>query len=373
MSLLRVMLVDDQKLILLGLERTLRRMRTSWDVAVADSGRQARELMEARPFDVLVTDLGMPGYTGIELLAWTRSQRPGTARIVLSGRADPAMLHAATRNAHRFLNKPCEPVDLLEAIAQVAGLRALPSGDEDGTLDLRGAVGGMGQLPGSPITCHRLRTYLDDPAAQPELLQEPVLQDPGLAARALQLVNSGFFGKSRPLVDPWEAVRFLGRPELVCLLGEPEAAETESRLRPIRAHHLQVARTALAITRTEHAPAPVQDLAYAGGLLSAAGPMILTLAFPGGFRDLEVEALSRQYLNLMGLPGPLLDLVGRVRTPSLAPGSGGAGSLPEASALALAAVHVASGHLDEAFLARTGFLARLATWPTSPPTSRGPR
>jgi hypothetical protein len=56
---------------------------------------------------------------------------------------------------------------------------------------------------------------------------------------------------------------------------------------------------------------------------------------------------------LMGLPGPLLDIVGSYREPSRA---------RDGASLALAAVHVASGSLDEDFLGRAGWLKRVPAW-----------
>jgi len=355
---LRIMLVDDQKLILLGLERALRRMRTVWDVVVADSGRAAVELMAAEAADVLVTDLGMPAFSGVELLEWTLRHRPGTARIVLSGRHDTAVLQGATRAAHRFLTKPCDPQVLVDTILQAAELRDLPE-------DLREAVGGMGQLPASPVLAHRVKAYLNDPGAQLDNLQEAVRQDPGLAARALQLVNSSFFAEPRPLVDPGEALQFLDRQELACLAADPAPPDVESRLKLLRETHLQWAREAQAITRAEHAEAPVQKLAYAGALLSAAGPMILAMKGPTAVTAAE-GTLSWHYLNLLGLPGPLLDLVGSLATPSRARAVS-----PEGSQLALAAVQVATGQCDESFLTQAGFQDRLTIWRQFILSSRG--
>jgi len=347
MARLRVLLVDDQQLILLGLERILRRMRASWEVVPAQTGRMALELLAAEPFDVLVTDLGMPGFNGAELLAWSRARRPGMALVVLSGHQEPGALQAAAaRFAHRFLAKPCDPEQLLAAVLQVAELQAVPAGA------LREAVAGIGQLPGSPVTCHRVKGWLNAPAIPAGALLELVLQDPGLSARVLQLVNSAFFAAARPLVAPGEALRFLNREELAHLAGEPVAPNLEALLKPIRETHLLRARRVLAITRAEGAAPAVQDLAYSAALLSAAGPMIAA-TLPGGAPDgLDAPELSRQYLNLVGLPAPLLDLVGSHRAPERALGP----------SLALAALHVVSGPPDEAFLARAGYLERAPEW-----------
>ncbi|WP_316415898.1 response regulator [Mesoterricola silvestris] len=353
---MRILLVDDQQLILLGLERMLRRMRNLWEVVAAESGRKALELLEVQPFDVLVTDLNMPGYSGVQLLEWGREHHPEMIRIVLSGHQETAMLHGAARLAHRFLTKPSEPGLLLATLVQVSEARDLGQADAA----LFGTVTGMGQLPGSPVTAHRVRRYLEDPSVPAATLGALVCQDPGLSAKVLQLVNSAFYGPPRATVDPWEAAQLLGREELADLLCDPAPPDAEARLKPLRESHLRAARLALAITRAEGAPAPVQDLAYCGGLLSAVGPMILALARPGT-EGQDGPGISRLYLALLGLPAPLLDLVGNLETP---------GRAQLADPLAMAAVHVAAGLGDDGFLAGAGLLNRVPGWRNLEPAER---
>jgi CheY-like chemotaxis protein len=350
----RILLVDDQPLILLGLERLLRRMRNVWEVVVAGSVGQAQEFLEGGSFDALVTDLNMPGHGGVELLHWARERCPATARIVLSGHQDKSMIGAATATSHRFLNKPCLPEQLLDAIRQVLELMELPAGE----WNLRAAVGAMGQLPASPLICHKLKTHLADPHADQGTLQELVGHDPGLATQALHIVNGAFFGTPGRQSDLREALLLLDGETLPSLIAEPAAPALEVRLRPLRLAHLQQARRAQAITCAEAAPPSVQNLAFTASLLSAAGPMILATAFPGVFEDaraalgVSAATISRHYLNLMGLPRPLLDLVACCQEPCG----------QERPSLAMAAVHVASGHLDLPFLARGGFQDRVPAW-----------
>ena len=334
MTLLRVLLVDDQPLILLALERMLRPMRRVWEVVTASNGRAAQERMEAAPFDLLVCDLSMPGYGGVELLEWVRRRSPATIRIVLSGIQHPAMIDGATRTAHRFLTKPCAPDHLLAALQETSLLHTLPTGP----LDLRRAVAAMGQLPASPVTCHRLKAYLQNPAAPTAGLRGLFLQDPGLAAKALHFVNAAFFGVPRPLAEPWEAVQLLDRAKLANLAADPAEPALELSLRPIREAHLHLAQEALARAREAGASPAGQDLAYTASLLAAAGPMIVAAAFPehlrtvlagGTLQGATGSDLAWHYLNLLGLPRPLLDLVGRPRAALDAPGGERAGLSPK--------------------------------------------
>lgn len=62
----RFLFVDDQPQALEHLRRTLRSMRHEWEVAFAESGQEALDLLAARSFDVVVADVRMPAMDGAE-------------------------------------------------------------------------------------------------------------------------------------------------------------------------------------------------------------------------------------------------------------------------------------------------------------------
>ena len=64
----RILFVDDEEFIVSGLRRMLRRQRDEWDMHFVLSAEQALQCMSERPFDVIVTDMQMPGMNGAELL-----------------------------------------------------------------------------------------------------------------------------------------------------------------------------------------------------------------------------------------------------------------------------------------------------------------
>lgn len=114
-----VLLVDDE----LANVKVLRSfLDDSYVVHEATCGKDALALAEAHPLDLVITDQRMEGMSGVELLERLKVLKPDVAGIVLTGYADTtAMMSAINRAAvFRFLKKPWEPEDILEAIARAS-------------------------------------------------------------------------------------------------------------------------------------------------------------------------------------------------------------------------------------------------------------
>jgi DNA-binding NtrC family response regulator len=104
----RVIFVDDEARILEGLRRMLRPMRNQWEMAFAPGGQAALDVMATTPFDVIVSDMRMPGMDGAALLEQVREHYPEVIRIVLSGHTEMATALRVVPIAHQFLAKPCD-------------------------------------------------------------------------------------------------------------------------------------------------------------------------------------------------------------------------------------------------------------------------
>jgi DNA-binding NtrC family response regulator len=112
----RILFVDDEVNLLEGLRRMLRPVKRSWEMEFVTSGPAALLAFEEKPFDVVVSDLRMPGMDGAELLAQIQAQYPSTARIILSGHSEADLAAKAHRLACRVLAKPCAASELTAAI-----------------------------------------------------------------------------------------------------------------------------------------------------------------------------------------------------------------------------------------------------------------
>jgi response regulator RpfG family c-di-GMP phosphodiesterase len=112
----KILFVDDEENVLSAFRRQL---RGRFEVETARSGIEALELLtKDGPFAVVVSDLRMPGMSGIDFLAKARQAAPDTVRIMLTGYADLGNAISAVNegNIFRFLTKPSPPEHVIKAI-----------------------------------------------------------------------------------------------------------------------------------------------------------------------------------------------------------------------------------------------------------------
>lgn len=93
--------------------------RREWEGIFAEGGQMALGHIENAPFDVIVTDLKMPGMDGEELLRLVAAQHPHVIRIMLSGEPGLEHLRKHGGSAHQYLNKPCSAETLFDSIERV--------------------------------------------------------------------------------------------------------------------------------------------------------------------------------------------------------------------------------------------------------------
>src|SRR5208337_2001432 len=209
----RVLFVDDEPRILEGLRRMLRPQRHEWEMAFAPGGEAALALMEASPFDVIVSDMRMAGMDGATLLCRVRELYPQMVRIVLSGHTELSTALRVVPVAHQFLAKPCDAEMLRVAIERACHLKALLHDDS-----IRRTVGALCELPSLPRTYHALTLALADPDTSIQRIAGIVELDVGISTKVLQLVNSAFFGIARSITNIQNAVSYLGISTLKSLV-----------------------------------------------------------------------------------------------------------------------------------------------------------
>jgi CheY-like chemotaxis protein len=114
------LVVDDQT----GIRAIVRRILEGRGFLVTDagSGEEAISLLDRRrePFDLLVTDMRMPGMTGRDLADRVRFRHPSTRILFISGFTDdPSVQSGILPDRARFLSKPFNPDQFVEAVNQL--------------------------------------------------------------------------------------------------------------------------------------------------------------------------------------------------------------------------------------------------------------
>lgn len=201
----RILFVDDEPNILQGLQRLLRRHRHEWDMHFAGSAEEALALLARAPFQVIVSDLRMPGMNGSELLLKVQELYPDTARFVLSGHADKDMILQSVSAAHQFIAKPCDENQLQDAIQRALSLRDIFNSSALSSIIKDGMV-----LPTLPALYNRLTQALQSTQSSSDTIAEIIAQDVAMSAKILQLVNSAFFGIPHHISSISQAVSLLG-------------------------------------------------------------------------------------------------------------------------------------------------------------------
>jgi two-component system probable response regulator PhcQ len=105
---LSVLIVDDDVTLLRTLSRGLR--GGGLELLTATDPAEALELLRKRSFDVILSDMDMPGMTGLELLAVVRREHPSTIRMMITADATTERALAAINEGEvaRFFVKPVD-------------------------------------------------------------------------------------------------------------------------------------------------------------------------------------------------------------------------------------------------------------------------
>ena len=390
-----ILFVDDDKMLMNGLRRMLHKHHDRWELSFACSGQQALETMESNTFDVVISDMRMPGMNGNQLLETVRERHPGTVRVILSGAANKALILESTRLAHLFLTKPCEAGELEATIERCCQLRSLLQDEA-----LVGFISKLTTFPSLPELYSEIIELIEGDEWSLQDVGQIIARDFGMTAKVLQLVNSSFFGLRRHIDTTDDAVSYLGVETIKSLVLSVNLFSQFSedrigtlKVRQVANHNIATGMLARVIASAEQAPKAVVDQAFLAGTLHDAGRLILAANAPEQYAEVlalveagEAELCEAErrvigsthsqvgayLLSLWGLPRQIVSAVAHHHDPAEVSGDG---------FTALTAVHVSSAvessmnpaltveegkrfmqQIDQAYLERLGLLDRLPTW-----------
>ncbi|EKD38046.1 MAG: Response regulator receiver modulated metal dependent phosphohydrolase [uncultured bacterium] len=328
----KIIFVDDEPNILDGLRRMLRSLRNEYDMHFASGGREALTLMESDRFDVVVSDMRMPGMDGAELLETIQKKHPHAIRIMLTGQADEQSILRTVGVVHQFLAKPCDPEKLKIILTQTSALQDMLS--DGGLKDL---ISQLGKLPSLPSTYAKLQKAIATPGVEIKEIGEIIAKDIAMTAKVLQLVNSAFFGIYSRVDSPGRAVTLLGLDTIkVLVLGlelfsQIKISEEVFRFDRLWDHSLTVGKVAKAIAGTQSDDKELIGNTFLAGTLHDLGKLILISSLPKQYLrvfDLTQErnitmpeaekevfgagqsAVGSYLVGLWGFTGPIVEAIG---------------------------------------------------------------
>lgn len=288
----RILFVDDEPMVLRGLQRTLRKMRESWDMAFASSAQEALAILDNNPMDVIISDMKMPEMDGTQLLAQVKQRHPHVVRLILSGHVEQETTIKSVRFAHQCLSKPCDVEVLKQTLAKLFALRDILS-DES----IKKIVSQIESLPSLPAIYTQIMAEMqsDDPSIKN--VGAIISRDISMTAKILQVVNSVFFGLPQKISNPQQAVMLLGLETIKSLVLSVKIFSEFSQkknswfnLDAIFNHSISVSTHAKAIVKSEKMDQEVINYSLMAGLLHDLGKLILATNFKDTYRQLLTES-----------------------------------------------------------------------------------
>ncbi|HKX33022.1 MAG TPA: response regulator [Blastocatellia bacterium] len=296
----KILFVDDESRILDGLRRMLRPMLNEWEMAFVTSGAEALETLAAGPFDVVVSDMRMPGMDGAQLLTEVRRHYPEVVRIILSGYTEHEQTLRSLGPVHQFLQKPCDSAAIKETVGRSCALRDLLTGEP-----LQRAISRMEPLPALPALYLELVDALASPQTATRRVGELIAAHPLIEAKLLEVANSGAFNLPRSLSSAANAVTFLGPATVMALalmievfsLFRPDQLP-ESFSAELWAQSLHVGIFAKRAARSEGQGPELSEEAFVAGLLHRVGSLMLACLQPESYqRVLDLVRAGRRSLE----------------------------------------------------------------------------
>jgi putative nucleotidyltransferase with HDIG domain len=290
-----VLFVDADRRVHQSLRRIVVARNLPFDLFSATSSAQARQILSARICDVIVSDANLPDMEGSGLLAQVQERWPMSLRILMTEEGGMRVISSLLASAHQLLTKPATPECLLNTILAALRLRFLLMDSR-----LREIVHRLEHLPVVPAVYTALTRELQRENCSNQSVAEIVSRDMSLTTAILKVVNTPFFGLSRRVDEPLQAVNILGA-NLVrgLVLSEGVLRPQDPDMYPgfnteqLWGHCLLTARCCRAVMRQECPTGPAVEDAFLAGLLHDVGKIVLAEGCPEDYVGILKESQAR--------------------------------------------------------------------------------
>jgi two-component system NtrC family sensor kinase len=124
MTMQKILVVDDEEPIRNLLKKTLN--KSDYRCTLAANAAEARAFLKEDHFEVVLTDINMPGESGLDFIRYVRAEHPDTAAVIVSVMDAPSVIAAALEiGVHDYIVKPFHPKGVLISVKNVLQRRQL--------------------------------------------------------------------------------------------------------------------------------------------------------------------------------------------------------------------------------------------------------
>lgn len=120
----KILIVDDEETLTWSMAKSLSKDMDKYQVLVANSGREALEILRTTKIDLVISDIRMPDINGLDLLVRIRKEHPKTKVIIMTAYGSSDVQKEASRRGSLFyIEKPFEISDIRKVIIDFLGKR----------------------------------------------------------------------------------------------------------------------------------------------------------------------------------------------------------------------------------------------------------
>jgi HD-like signal output (HDOD) protein len=312
---------------------------TEWVAKFAGSWAETLTLINEFDFHAVVADIQLPDTDGVALLDEIMRRQPQAVRVVLSDMGNPTNTLQCVGRAHRHLLKPCDAGIVNDALNQALALETWLPGAA-----VQKLMPQMRWVPSPPSIYFKVLQEIRSPNASVETIGELIAQDPAITAKVLQLANSAVFGLQLQVVQPIEAVSYIGLETTTALVLLAHSFSTFEPLKPsvfsvdaLWRHSLATGHFARAVALSENCAGELSAQAFAAGLLHDIGKLLFAANMPTKYAeavdlaqreqrplwDAETQVIGACHaevggalLGIWGLPSPIVEAVALHHAPA---------------------------------------------------------
>ena len=206
----RILVVDDDIQIWNSMSEAFK--DTDYEIATADNGLSALEMLKTTKVDLVISSMKMPLMDGYELLSYVKEQYPNVIRVIMSGYADEAsVFKAILQNIAKFyILKPWSNEKLLEYIGQI-----FETEDTLRSNNLLNFINNIEKLPTIETSYQKILNMIEKDTDTGSISLE-IEKDFAISTKLLQIANSAYYGLRTGSVK--HATVYLGLQNLKSLI-----------------------------------------------------------------------------------------------------------------------------------------------------------